>query len=166
MGRKKADCCSRWKSFKPRLSARGKQKLRPGRRFPAAASPCAPPEPRAGGWEAGRDPRAQGCWLRSRPLAWVKGTRAGRGGWDAPHCPPAWPLGEIRSGHPPLAKETSALELGLGQHRGQRTRLGRGALHPSSGNRGTRHALDRSSTTNPAAIELIIQHPHHGRPCL
>lgn len=38
MERKKADCRSRWKTFKPRLLARGKQK-RPGWRIPAAAHP-------------------------------------------------------------------------------------------------------------------------------
>lgn len=50
MERKKADCRSRWKTFKPWLLARGRQK-RPGWRFPAASR--VPPHPRSPG-PAGR----------------------------------------------------------------------------------------------------------------
>lgn len=50
MERKKADCRSRWKTFKPWLLARGRQK-RPGWRFPAASR--VPARPRSPG-PAGR----------------------------------------------------------------------------------------------------------------
>lgn len=83
MERKKADCRARWKTFKPWLLARGKQK-RPGWRFPAAARsvPGASPEPRAGG---GQGPRG-GAPGRST------GSRRGAGALPAPHPPPPpWP---------------------------------------------------------------------------
>lgn len=93
MERKKADCRSRWKTFKPRLLARRKQK-RPGRRIPAAAR--APAHPRSPGRAAaGRSPRGPGCWLLpaavpaswrralalggERPCSWARGSASGRG---------------------------------------------------------------------------------------
>lgn len=58
MERKKADCRSRWKTFKPRLLARGKQK-RLGRRIAAAArAPTHPGSPgRAGGGQGPEETR-------------------------------------------------------------------------------------------------------------
>lgn len=111
MERKKADCRSRWKTFKPRLLARGKQK-RPGWRFPAAGR--APARPRArprGDPGAGFGPMS----LRPSEEHWIS-ERLGRS-----PLPPVWPArltvgpaGEIpteMSGHPSLAKENSTCEL-------------------------------------------------------
>lgn len=79
MERKKADCRSRWKTFKPRLSARGKQK-RPGWRIPAAAP--APAHPRSPGRAGGRRAGAggdRGAGFGLRPRAPVMSSRARRG---------------------------------------------------------------------------------------
>lgn len=76
MERKKADCRARWKTFKPWLLARGKQK-RPGWRFPAAArSPGRPRSPAGGGQgpegapggRAGRSPLSPPRTLARGPL--------------------------------------------------------------------------------------------------
>lgn len=131
MGRKQADCRSRWETFKPRLLAPGKQK-RPGWGSPAAAGPGAPPSPRAGGWGAGGDPRAPGCWLWSRCLAWVKGNRGSSRGRDAPHCPPQ--RGEIPSGYLPLPRRLH-VRGGVGSAQGTGG-WGRRAPLPRSGTEG------------------------------
>lgn len=91
--RKKADCRARWKTFKPRLLARGRQK-RPGWRFPAAAAARSPARPRSPGAGGGRG--AEG---------------AGRGAGGRSRLPPPWPA--ALSGKPPVAKETSTCELEL-----------------------------------------------------
>lgn len=109
MERKKADCRARWKTFKPWLLARGKQK-RPGWRFPAAAR--SPARPRSPGRAAGRGPRG-------RPGEEHWGSARSRGAPRSPHAPP-WP--SALSGHPAVAKETSTCE----------PELGRASLSPAS----------------------------------
>lgn len=154
MERKKADCRSRWKTFKPWLLARRKQK-RPGQRFPAAAP--APERPQSPGQAGGRQgPEGTGCWL------WSPSPRPTEEHWDmakdsdAPYSPLrpqfsprliAGPVGAILSGHLPPAKETFAREPKLGH--GGTPLLRRNIGHSSFGyRRGKRHSFAGSITPN------------------
>lgn len=84
MERKKADCRSRWKTFKPRLLARGKQK-RPGWKFPAAGRAPARSRARPRG-----DPGAGFGPMSLRPSEEHCGSASG---WDAPRSPQFGPRG-------------------------------------------------------------------------
>lgn len=81
MERKKADCRSRWKTFKPWLLARGQQKP-PGWRLPAAASRNPGRAGRAGG--------GRGAALGLRLRALLQGMGLGEEQRRCP-LPPAWP---------------------------------------------------------------------------
>ena len=173
--RKKADCRSRWKTFKPRLLARGKQK-RLGRRIAAAApAPTHPRIPGARGARgARRGRRRPGCCLRPPFLRPVDEHEASARSKDAPHslqpgprlC--IWPLGEILCGHIPFGKRAGvgSLEASL---RPVSTRLNpllelQSWAFDASGTEGIRGIpwLD-AGDCKPAEIALIMKNIHHGR---
>lgn len=133
MGRKKADCRSRWKTFKPRLLARGKQK-RPGRRFPAAAGPCASPSPRqAGGRRAGTRGH-RGAGFGAAPSAGGRAPGLGEGPGRSP-LPPCLASGRDPVRAPSPCQGDLRVRAGVGSAQGTRG-WGRRAQHPSSGAEG------------------------------
>ena len=82
MERKKADCRSRWKTFKPRILARGKQKRLGWRIAAAAPAPTHPRSPgRAGRAGAGGD---RGAAFGLRSCALLMSTRARQGAGTFP----------------------------------------------------------------------------------